>query len=136
MQGGLVRRSSYVLGAALLVGCTTNPIPDGYTGSTATIRDWVRVESDSKALIFYVSEVDGRRIPHSLSATRVASHGRGQEMRVVVVERKVPAQLSRLKLEGRVAYAAPILELVNSSQMFSISEIIEVDIKPGSLYRV
>ncbi|PYO87598.1 MAG: hypothetical protein DMD58_14435 [Gemmatimonadetes bacterium] len=46
---------------AFLASCVSSPIPEGYTGSTATIRDSARPESGSRAIFFYVAKIDGNR---------------------------------------------------------------------------
>jgi len=99
-----------------LAGCVsfTSPIPDGYQGSLATIKDSVRSHGSSKADFFYLTEVDGKRIEDSRIKTIQVNHGRGFYMQPVVLERKVPARMSTLKIVGRTEYAAPILALTNT----------------------
>jgi hypothetical protein len=119
-----------------LAGCATSPVPEGYTGPTATIRDWAVPESSTRARFFYVSEVDGRMIRTSLAATRSQNYGRGFSLAPVVIERQVPATVLRLKLEGRTAYGAPIQELVLAAKMYSVEAIIEAELKPNVTYLV
>jgi hypothetical protein len=119
-----------------LSACATSPIPEGYTGPTATIRDWAVPESSTRARFFYVSEVDGRTIRNSLAATRAANSGRGFSLAPVVIERKVPATVLRLKLEARTAYGAPIQELVMAARMYSVEAVIEAELKPNVTYLV
>ena len=120
----------------LLYGCATSPIPEGYAGPTATIRDWAVAEGSNRARFFYVSEVDGKTIRHSLGATRAANSGRGFSLSPVTLDRKVPAKLTTLKMEGRSAYGAPIQEILNSGTMYSVVEVIEVQLKPDGRYVV
>ncbi|MEA3156347.1 MAG: hypothetical protein QOK44_3936 [Betaproteobacteria bacterium] len=119
-----------------LSGCVTSPIPEGYTGPTATIRDSALSDSSTRARFFYVSEVDGRSIRTSLQATRSANHGRGFSLSPAVIERQVPAAVVKLKLEGRTAYGAPIQELVMAARMYSVEEVVEAELRPGTRYVV
>jgi hypothetical protein len=59
-----------------VAGCATSPIPEGYTGPIATIRDSARQESGTRSLFFFISEVDGKQIETSLAQTRAANYGR------------------------------------------------------------
>ncbi len=99
-----------------LVGCVsfTSPIPDGYQGPLATIKDSVKSHSSSKADFFYLTEVDGKRIEDSRIKTIQVNQGRGFYMQPVALERKIPARTSVLKIVGRTEYAAPILALTNT----------------------
>jgi hypothetical protein len=119
-----------------LSGCATSPIPEGYTGPTAIIRDSAFSDSSSRARFFYVSEIDGKMIRTSLAASRAQSHGRGFSLAPVVIERQVPATRLRLKLEGRTAYGAPIQELFMAARMYSVEAVVEAELKPNATYVV
>jgi len=119
-----------------VVGCATNPIPEGYTGPKALIRDSGTTQSSEKGEFFYLSAVNGKTIEDSLSATREANYGRGFAMTPKIIEREVPAQELQLKLEARVAYAAPILELANSRELYSATQTITLEAKPNAVYIV
>jgi hypothetical protein len=62
-----------------------SPIPEGYTGPTATIRDTARPESGSRAIFFYVAKIDGNAIPESLAVTRQVNYGRGASLTPIIV---------------------------------------------------
>jgi hypothetical protein len=110
---GMLIAMSVVIAA--MSGCATyNPIPDGYAGPRATLRDSVVAHSHSKADFFYVQEVDGHQIEDSRTKTLQVNYGRGMYMTPQVVERQIPARASSLKLVGRTEYAAPILTLTNT----------------------
>lgn len=101
--------------AAALTGCASyNPIPDGYAGPRAKIKDSFEVHSRSKADFFSVEAVDGQRIENGRILTRVRNSGRGLDMTPHVVEREVPVRPLTLRLVGRTEYAAPILALTNT----------------------
>jgi hypothetical protein len=100
----------------LLGGCATfsSPIPENYSGPLATIKDSVKSYGVRKADLFYVTHVNEIKIEDSRSKTRQVNYGRGMNMTPVVLERKVPAQSSTVKIVGRTEYAAPILALTNT----------------------
>lgn len=120
----------------LLAGCVnfSSPLPENYTGPVATIQDWVHVHSASKADFFYLTAVDGNRIEDSLTKTLMVNRGRGVVMAPVTLQRKVPAQLTRFKLEGRTGYAAPILAMFKP--VYEVSGEIQFKPEAGHLYRV
>ena len=126
----------FFLLACALAGCTTSPIPKGYTGPTATISDSTDLESRSRSLFFFVAEIDGAAIDNSLRATRSANYGRGFSISPMVIERQVPAKRVVLQLQGRVAYGAPIQEIFNAGRMYVADETIEVELQPQGRYVV
>ena len=112
-------KSSAVVGTVFAIslgGCATftPPVPEGYTGPVAIIKDSVKPITQSKADFFYVSEIDGKRIEDSRIKTRGLNQGRGFNMTPSLVERNVPAQKATFTLVGRTEYAAPILALTNT----------------------
>ena len=126
-----------VAAALVLLGCATNPIPEGYTGPKATIRDSEASEGASKASFYYLSAVNGKTIDESLSETRQANRGRGFQMTPKIVEREVPADRElQLTLDATVAYAAPILELINSGSMYRATQVIRFQPEPNGVYIV
>jgi hypothetical protein len=126
-----------ILVGFVLAGCVTaSPVPEGYTGPTATIHDSVHSESGTRAVLFFVSEIDGKQIETSLTRTRATNYGRGFALAPVAIERKIPARHTVLKLEGQTAYGAPIQEIIMASQMYDVKEVIEFDPKPNRRYVV
>ena len=108
------RSLAIVLAAiALLAACTTNPIPEGYTGPRARIADSMTGRSVHSVDFFYLSAIDGRSVDNNLSATQTANYGRGFQMTPSAYGRDVPARPSTYTIVGRTHYAAPILELLN-----------------------
>lgn len=107
-----------LLGFALLItlsGCatTSSPLPEGYKGPTATIKDTVISSGPQKADFFYVSHVDGKKVDDSLIRTRQINYGRGMQMAPEAIERQVAAGPAVITIVGRTEYAAPILALTN-----------------------
>lgn len=106
---------SAIFAAYAVSGCATyNPIPDGYSGPRATIKDSVLVHSASKTDFFYVEAVDGQNIGNSRTKTREVNQGRGMGMAPEILGREIPARPTTLKLVGRTEYGAPILALTNA----------------------
>jgi hypothetical protein len=97
----------------LLCGCTTNPVPEGYTGPVAKVTDSYNYRSDTAYDFFVVTKVNGKRIEDSLSTTAGANYGHGFAMRAFAIGRKVPAEEATFTVMGRTHYAAPILEMLN-----------------------
>jgi hypothetical protein len=122
--------------AALMAGCTTAPVPKDYTGPLATIRDTAVSESGSRAQFYFLSEIDGRRIDNILGETRRANSGRGFSLEPVLHRRDVPAHTVKLKIEGRVAYGAPIQEMVNASTVYSVERTIDARLDSNKNYVV
>jgi hypothetical protein len=121
---------------ALIAGCVSNPVPEDYSGPTATIRDTAVQEGASRGSFFYVAEVDGMQIRNALTASRAANYGRGNLITAKDASRKVPARKLVLKLEARTAHGAPIAELFNSANMYSASAVVTLDAKPDAVYVV
>jgi hypothetical protein len=121
---------------ALLAGCANfaSPIPEGYQGPLATIKDSATAHSSSKADFYYVTEVAGKRIEDSRSKTLQVNYGRGMNMDPVVLDRQVPAGTTILKIVGRTEYAAPILTLTNP--VYQVLGEVTLDLEPGKTYVV
>ncbi len=92
----------------------SSPVPEGYKGDLANVGDSVHPYGSSKADIFYVSHIDGKKVKDSLIETRVRNHGHGFSMNPAVVDRLVPTQPTVFKIAGRTEYAAPILALTST----------------------
>lgn len=126
--------------AILLQGCATAPpVSERFTGPTAIVADTATGGGRGGAGVFFtVTKLDGKVVANSLGASRQASFGRGMDLRVSPMERRVPAGNVRLELVGRVAYAAPIQEIFSSlrNRLYSVSGTIEVKLEPDVRYRV
>jgi hypothetical protein len=109
----------------------------GATASIATIRDGGRSESSSKALLFYVTEVNGKRVENSLSVTEQENYGLGMYVTPVLLERQVLAEGEvLLKLRGQVHFGAPILAIVNMGKNYDATEVIRLQPKANAVYVV
>ncbi|MGL4576035.1 MAG: hypothetical protein ACRCV9_14725 [Burkholderiaceae bacterium] len=118
----------------VLAGCATNPIPEGYTGPRAYIRDTGSSETSSRAVMFWLNEVDGKQINTSPGETAAKNQGRGFSMSPVFIGRDVPAKPLTLKLIGSRIFAAPILGMTNPS--YRVEGTVNFEPKDGKSYEV
>lgn len=100
--------------AASLVGCATNPVPEGYTGPLAKIADTYTKRSERSIDVFILDSYNAKMAENALSQTVSQNSGRGFAMDPVGYERDVPATPATFSIRGRTHYAAPILELTNT----------------------
>lgn len=105
-----------------LAGCATNPIPAGYSGPIATIRDSTQSESSNRAQFYFLSEIDGRTVENALTVTRGTNYGKGFSLTPVDYSREIPAQTAVFTLNGKIGYGAPIEELFNSKTVYSVTK--------------
>ncbi|HEX5312287.1 hypothetical protein [Aquabacterium sp.] len=129
--------------AALLAfsisGCATyKPIPDGYTGPTASVADTGQSEDFSSAAIFAITEIDGKSIPDSFGASRAASRNRGAELRLTLIDRQVPAKKMKVKIRGSHITGAPLYEIVNRAvgMFFEVEGVVDFTPEPNGKYAV
>lgn len=103
-------RSLALLGCVLaLAGCATyQPVPQGHTGPTASVRDSGMSEDGTKAQMFALTEIDGHRIANAFGASAAASHGRGASLTPVYPERSVQIRPMKVMLRGSHVTGAPI----------------------------
>lgn len=96
-----------VIIAAILsmAGCSTfKPIPENYTGPTATIKDSYATKQSNKAHYFTLNGVDGNYISNSFGATRSANSGRGAAFDPVMSERQVLTKQQTFTIAGFVFF--------------------------------
>lgn len=96
--------------ALLLTGCATtySPVPENYQGEISQIDSSEERCSSGKADLFYLSEVNGKTIRNSLSATRSATYGQGFNLTTKLLKTDVPAQEATYSIIGRTEHAAPV----------------------------
>lgn len=107
-------RSYYVVSCALgvlLSSCASYRLPEGYSGSTASIRSTGKRVNSVKGEGYYILEVNGKFAQHSPMATP-----RGAGMGISLSERtlQVPCEPLELKLSGGNIYAADGVALADS----------------------
>lgn len=118
----------------LLGACAAKPIPDGYSGPVARVNDTSTPRSGTSIDFFYLAEVNGRRIPDSVTNTRQANYGRGFSMTPRVIDREIPAEPSTVRIVGRTEHAAPILALMN--KVYQVSGEMQFTPEPNQYYLV
>ncbi|MBS0244671.1 MAG: hypothetical protein JSS20_21080 [Proteobacteria bacterium] len=121
----------------LLSACATSPVPAGYAGPVAKISDWGKSESRYRAVVFYVSEVNGKPIQTSADVTRSNYQGKVNGIALFfypqTITRDVPAGPVTLKLEGQIMYSTYIQQLAMAATMYSITEPCAQTSSPGSV---
>lgn len=131
---------SVLIFSILLSGCASlyQPVPEGYTGPTATISDSGITDNSAKAQMFVVSSIDGNFIANSLAATHGASYGQGPFLTTKIISRRVKAVPQRVKIVGTHITAAPIIALVSmaAGSYLSVEGVVEFDPAPGGSYIV
>lgn len=134
-----VRFAAAVLLTLALAGCASyQPVPEGYAGATATVRDTGTTEDMTKARLFGMVEVDGNRIMNTFWASANASHGRGASLFQVYPERTVQAKPMKVLLRGSHATGAPIHAMASqlAGTFFSVEGQVDFTPKPGGRYAV
>ncbi|MBK1715324.1 hypothetical protein [Rubrivivax gelatinosus] len=123
---------------SFLAGCASQPfqpVPEGYTGPTASVADSYRALSSSKVEFFYVEAIDEHPVDNSRFRSLAANRGRGMTMAPVGQQRDLPADKSvRLALAARTEYAAPILALTR--EVFQVKGPLEFTPEGGKRYVV
>lgn len=128
------------LAAALaLHGCAMyKPVPEGYKGPTAVIKDSGFKEDETTAQIFALVEVDGHIVENAFGASVEASRGRGFSLTARYVTREVPAVPMKLKLRGAHTAGAPIQEMISRATgiFFSVEGVVDFTPEPDRWYVV
>lgn len=123
----------------LAAGCALyQPVPDDYSGPTATLVDSAYQDVGNKARIFAVTEVDGKAIYSAFDDTRNKSQGRFLMLTIGHAYRKVPIRPMKLTLRGSHYTAAPIQTIFNSLKgvHHSVEGTIEFTPEAGKRYAV
>jgi hypothetical protein len=125
-----------VLTIIALAGCTTAPTAPSYTGPVATVVDRSFRETAHRVQYFYVAEIDGARAPNAMRTMRQQNYGRGFNSMATGFSRDIPVRPTTLRLEGRIAYGAPIQEIVMMATMYEADTYIEFTPEPSESYHV
>lgn len=119
----------------LLAGCVSfSPVPEGYSGPVATIKDSSQSPSNTKTYFFQLSKADGRAIETSSMVTFEQNYGQGMSMTPYSTEREIPAGDSSLTIEGITHFAAPILALKGGN--YSVRGDVSVNLRENETYIV
>lgn len=124
------------IAASLLAACDTmpKPVPDGYTGPVATLKDSTKVaRMDKCGDFFFLNEYNGKDADSVFQATARDNRGKGVMFMVLKeFSRPVPARTARFFIVGRTTCAAPIVEL--STQILLVGGNVEFTPEPDGVY--
>ena len=124
---------------ALLAGCASfEPVPKGYTGPTATVRDSGFSEDGTKAQLFALMEVDGNRVGNAFGASANASYGRGASLTTIYPSRQVQVKPMKVLLRASHATGAPIHAMASqiAGTFFSVEGSVDFTPKADGRYVV
>lgn len=131
---------SVLLSTVVLASCAAyQPVPQGYVGPIATIRDTGGyVDHWTKGQIFSVTEVDGQRIMNSFWASDKASRGQGFTVNLELQDRLVPVKPMTVKLRGSHITGAPIHAIASKAAgtYFTVEGVVSFSPKADTLYLV
>jgi hypothetical protein len=106
------------IGATALAACATTfkPVPDGYQGPTAILKDSSRAAPGDKCGDFFVLyDYNGKEVDNAMQASARDNVGSGPVFSVVKeFSRPVPARTATIFIAGRTHCAAPMMELVGT----------------------
>jgi hypothetical protein len=109
------------MGAIVLSACatTSKPVPDGYRGPTAILKDSTRaVPGDKCGDFFFLYEYNGKAADNAMQASARDNAGSGPVFTVVKgFSRMVPARTATIFIAGRTHCAAPIMEMVGTVRL-------------------
>jgi hypothetical protein len=130
----------FVIALALVLSACASyrPVPEGYSGPVAVIRDSAQTESVAKGQLFYVQSIDGNAIHNARNATRQSSANTGFIVNARDSERRVPIRAMKLRLIATHVTGAPIHELASraAGTFFSVEGDVEFTPKAGATYVV
>jgi hypothetical protein len=106
--------------ALLLSGCTSfsafqPATPPDYTGATANVADQVVAVSPQRLHVFEMTQVDGRRLASSSTATTRAGQGGGMTVTPVSLTNELPLREAKVRLQAAIQYASPVVAMSNPS---------------------
>jgi hypothetical protein len=122
--------------AFILTACATPSVPPDYTVPLAKVRDNAARETPARVRYFYLAEIDGKSVENAMTRMRQANYGRGFNSMALNLVRPIPARFMVVKLEGRIAYGAPIQEIVMFATMYEANAYIEFAPDPDAEYSV
>ena len=117
-----------------LSGCASTPVPTGYTGPMASLRDTVRLpEGKSCGDFFFLVEYNGKTMDNAVDASAKANAGNGMIMGAAQdFSRAIPAQKADFHIAGRTHCAAPIQEMLGT--VYLVDGHIEFTPEPDASY--
>lgn len=92
-----------------LSGCATfNPIPSGYDGPTATIKDTFSNKALSTAHYFELQEVNGNQLPTSFGETRSKNYGKGRNFDAAMLSHQILPEEQAFTISGYKFFGSDI----------------------------
>ena len=103
-----VKFKSIAIGIFLLnlAGCMSfqSSVPEGYSGSTASMNDTYTHHTGSKAHFFVLTEVEDSLVENASYRTRLLNSGRKDELTPYMVSRTVTTQAQQFTIAGFVQH--------------------------------
>lgn len=120
----------------LTAGCVTfyEPVPPGYSGELAEIRDSYSDFGSRRAHYFMLLKVDGKEIAGSYGETRMAHIGQGMVFTPSMVTRFVMAKEQKFTLQGIVFFPTDAQALMFDEM--EVTKEITFTPKAGEVYTV
>ena len=134
----VLRRFILLLLVVITQGCAVAPPePAKISGPVATVSDSSFGGGHDGGSFFYPASVNGVKVPtNALTASLSASAGRGADLRLMRIERRIPAGKVRFKLVGSYAFAMPLQTLFKSASDYAVEGEIDVVLREGGRYRI
>lgn len=121
--------------AILLGGCATyNPIPEGYSGPTAVIKDTFSNKTNTRAHYFELSQIDGNYVRTSFGETRSKYYGMGLYFEPVMMEHEVLPKMQSFSISGYVFFPTDIQILMGDT--LDVRGTVNFEPKAGETYFV
>jgi len=124
------------IAATMLSACETTPkpVPDGYTGPIATLKDSAKVaRMDKCGDFFFLNQYNGKDADNGLQASARDNQGTGMIIAVVKeFSRPIPARAATFFIVGRTHCAAPIMELTGT--VLLVGGKVEFTPEPDGVY--
>ncbi|MFN3302431.1 MAG: hypothetical protein ACK44A_01795 [Roseateles sp.] len=128
--------------ALLLAGCAgprsfaafEPATPADYTGPTVNVADQVVAVDPQRLHVFEITQVDGRRLASSSTATQRGGQGSGMTVTPVALTNELAVRPARVRLQATTQYASPVVAL----SMPACRTVGDVDFTPkeGQRYAV
>jgi len=121
-----------------LSGCaaTYNPIPEGYTGSIATVDDSFKILSSRTAEMFFIQKVDGKGVMNTFDKSYDASYGKNGILITEGFSHQLPVKKNRLLLSGETVHGAPIGYILNAGSNYMVRGEVEFMPEAGQYYLI
>jgi len=126
---------SLILMAVMLTACSTfNPVPEGYTGPTAVIKDTYSNKAALTAHYFTLLKINDNYVESSFGATRSAYYGQGAYFEPVMVEREVLPESQAFTISAYVFFPTDMQMLFGNT--LTVEGTVTFSPEPGESYLV